>query len=634
MRSSLDDPRDFEVPSPLGEEDGKHSFEVEDALLGHHQNGHAYNGKRTSILEKISTPFTSTKLGRKFSTAFLPATAKPSRTRTVFFVFAVSILFGILISLTLRPTIHRTLLLPKNPFCKPPPASILSSTEPAFTKKPKDVKVYGLVFYGRRRTVSVLDCYLRKNLVKNGGWFDEVHFLINTQDEDDLAWIHDVLPQVPEYKGIQLKEGTATWDFESVWRQGLSAASREDAIYVKLDDDLLYLSPSAIPEVVSSLLRHPEAFTVLANLINCAALGWLHHHNNAILSYLPELNSPSDSDTHPDAYGPSAWRASALPTFRVASTKKPFFDSDKDWEAGPPYPNHRWLPLRDNGTHLPLTPMWKTEYHPNSFDWNHWQLGAQQHYSFLSHLEALETDPLALSVYHFGDVRTSLFNTRFAHMNINLMAVWASDILDNFPFSVAEDDEAHFTITLPQELKKQVYVQTRAIAAHHSFGPQGEMYQTDVLGRYRAYANEHVCRDFGVKLTAFEGEGNVYGADDDKEEEEKDKEDEEEDEGKKGDKDEEEEKEKEGGDSTSSSTAPASTETATEESMAAPSSSASLASMETATEESTTAAPSSDSLTSIETAMDESSAATPSSASLTSTATATEESTAASTSER
>ena len=453
--------------------------------------------------------------------------------------------------------------------------------------------------------------------MKNGGWFDEVHFLINTQDEDDLAWIHDTLEQVPEFKGIQLKEGTATWDFESVWRQGLSGASREDAIYVKLDDDLLYMSPTAIPEVVSSLLRHPEAFTILANLINCAALGWLHHHNNAILSYLPELNSPSDSDTHPDAYGPSAWRASALPTFRVASTKKPFFDSDKDWEAGPPYPNHRWLPLRDNGTLLPLTPMWKTEYHPNSFDWNHWQLGAQQHYSFLSHLEALETDPLALSVYHFGDVRTSLFNTRFAHMNINLMAVWASDILDNFPFSVAEDDEAHFTITLPQELKKQVYVQTRAIAAHHSFGPQGEMYQTDVLNRYRAYANDHVCRDFGVKLTAFEGEGKVYGADDDdkkKEEEEKDEDkEEEEEEGKKGDKDEEEEKE-EDEDSTSSYS--------------------SLTSTKTATEESTTATSPSISPDPTGSEVEESSPATPSATSPTLTATATEESASTSTSER
>ena len=511
MRSHLDDPRDFEVPSSSSEEDGKESFEIDDALLGHHQNGHLYHHNRSSILGRLAKPFTSTQWGRRISSALIPSTSKPSRIRTIFFAFAVSVLFGILISLTLRPTIHRTLLLPKNPFCKPPPASILASTEPAFTQKPKDIKIYGLVFYGRRRTVSVLDCYLRKNLVKNGGWFDEIHFLINTQDKDDLDWIHQALDEVPQYKGIQMKEGTASWDFESVWRQGLSGASREDAVYVKIDDDLIYLSPDAIPEIVTSLLRHPEAFCILANLINCAALGWMHHHNNAILSYLPELSPPSTPDGGDDGYGPTAWRASALPTFRVASKTRPFYESDEDWDAGPPYHNHRWLPLRDNGTLLPLTPIWKTEYHPNSFDWNHWQLGAQQHYSFLSHLEALLTDPLALSVYHFGDVRTSLFNTRYAHMNINLMAVWASDILDNFPFSVKEDDEAHFTITLPRELGKQVYVQSRAIAAHHSFGPQGAMYKTDVLDRYRAYANEGVCREMGVKVEKTEGEGMVYG---------------------------------------------------------------------------------------------------------------------------
>ena len=39
-------------------------------------------------------------------------------------------------------------------------------------------------------------------------------------------------------------------------------------------------------------------------------------------------------------------------------------------------------------------------------------------------------------------------------------------------------------------------VQTRALAAHFSFAVQHEMYDTDLLSRYRAYANEMIC---GVK---------------------------------------------------------------------------------------------------------------------------------------
>lgn len=36
-------------------------------------------------------------------------------------------------------------------------------------------------------------------------------------------------------------------------------------------------------------------------------------------------------------------------------------------------------------------------------------------------------------------------------------------------------------------------VQTHALTAHFSFAVQKEMYDTDLLSRYRAYANEMVC---------------------------------------------------------------------------------------------------------------------------------------------
>ena len=357
------------------------------------------------------------------------------------------------------------------------------------------MKIYGLVFYGRRHTVEILDCYLRKNLVKNGGWLDEIHFLINTPVQEDLDWIASLLPQVPEYRGIYMAEGTDMRDFESVWRQGLQHSS--DDLYVKVDDDLVYLSPTAIEEVVTSLLTHPEAFIVLGNLIDSAALGWVHHHHGAINSYLPEQTQPSHTSA---GYGPLAWRDSELPTYPSDyDTERPFFDSEDDWAADAPYPHHRWLPLRDNQTLLPITPIWKTEYHANSFDWSHWQLGAQQHYSFLHHLE-----DDSLEAYHFGHRETGLWNMRFMHANINLMAVWANDILEHLPFSVSEDDEAHFSITLPAETKRQCYIQTRAIASHFSFGPQGGMYETDLLARYRAYANEHVCREVGMHVRGFE----------------------------------------------------------------------------------------------------------------------------------
>ena len=376
------------------------------------------------------------------------------------------------------------------------PARPLTSTKLGLTHnasgRPEDYKLYGLVFYGRHVTVEILDCYLRKNLVSNGGRLDAVHFVVNTDDEADLAWIDQLVSQVEDYKAIRLEEGTDPRDYERVWAQAVESGH----LYIKFDDDLVWLSDNAIEESVNTIINHPEAFIVLGNLINSAALGWVHHHRGAIHSYLPELQPPENPSLN--AYGPTAWRASALPTYEPAhgyDNVSPYPEKEEDEVIGaglgdfmgPPYANHRWLPLRDKGTLLPLTPMWRTEYEPNSADWRGWQLGAQQHYSFLQNLESGD-----LSAYHFGD-KEGIWNMHFLHANINLMTVWADDILDNLPFDVKEDDEAHFSIHLPRKLKRQTYIQTRALASHFSFGPQRQMYETDLLSRYRAYANEKVC---------------------------------------------------------------------------------------------------------------------------------------------
>jgi len=257
----------------------------------------------------------------------------------------------------------------------------------------------------------------------------------------------------------------------------------------------VWMSDTAVAETVYTLIDHPEAFLVLANLINSAVLGWLHLRQGAIHSYLPELHLPSSPA--PDTYGPSAWRASSLPTYSTADggPTVPFPDTEKAFDGnraeigsvgGPPYANHRWLPLRDAGVNLPITPIWETDYHPNGNNWRRWALGAQQHYSLL---ENIENDDL--HCYHLGG--DGVWNMRYEHANINFMAVWADDILDNLPFDVQEDDEAHFSIHLPRKLGRQTLVQGRALASHFSFGTQREMADTDLLGRYRAFANEMVC---------------------------------------------------------------------------------------------------------------------------------------------
>lgn len=56
-----------------------------------------------------------------------------------------------------------------------------------------------LALDGRAKYVEILDCYLQRNLVSNGGWLDEVRFLANTDDAVDIAWLDQTAARVPEY---------------------------------------------------------------------------------------------------------------------------------------------------------------------------------------------------------------------------------------------------------------------------------------------------------------------------------------------------------------------------------------------------------------------------------------------------
>ena len=362
-------------------------------------------------------------------------------------------------------------------------------------KKPAGLKVHGLVFAGRPASAAILDCFLRKNLASNGGWLDGVRWVINAHDADNVhdasrqSWLENLVDDVPEYTSVI--EYPESVQFNRVWRENVVPG----AITVKFDDDMVWIGENVIPEIVTSLLEEPKAATVLVNLINSAALGWIHESIGAMHAYLPERKAPEHAP--PESYGPKAWRASALPTHRLHEDLKsvdatPFFDTDEDWDGGAPYPNHRWLPVRNQGRSVRFTPVRRANFDPFSFQLGHWQIAAQAHYSFLQNLE---TDSLS-KYMHFGNNVTGLWDLLGMRGNANLMAVRSDDILNNvdkFDGFDGKDDEAFMTQELPGYLGRECYIQSRALAVHFSFGPQRTLYETDLLARYRAYANEFVC---------------------------------------------------------------------------------------------------------------------------------------------
>ena len=66
------------------------------------------------------------------------------------------------------------------------------------------------------------------------------------------------------------------------------------------------------------------------------------------------------------------------------------------------------------------------------------------------------------------------------------------DVLAMMPFP--EDDEEHMTSLYPKKSGRHVIVDGHGVAVHHGYSIMAEgLRSTDILDRYRAYAEEMIC---------------------------------------------------------------------------------------------------------------------------------------------
>ncbi|KAK5988603.1 hypothetical protein PT974_10089 [Cladobotryum mycophilum] len=337
-------------------------------------------------------------------------------------------------------------------------------------KAPADVKkIMGLVFFGRRSTVSILDCYLKRNLVKNGGVLDGVIFLERTGDEADLRFLEKLLASEPAYEKWKI-------DMDGNGYASSYDLIQDDVMYIKMDDDIVYIEDTVIPSVVSTKASHPEYYVVSANVVNQPLISWIHWNLGAVKPYLPELNKAYPA---PKPGSKLDWRPSLLPSWQG----KDNFEV-KDWSP-PDHQRHRWLPVKGKADHvLDNTPIMETEYDPFGPGWKKWQVAAQEHLSLFENIESGELDRYRFRTWDF----------QLKRMGIQFICMLGKDI--NLAKPIAGDDEHHFAVTMPERTGRHAVADGAGVVSHYSFGPQSgheKIEQTDILDRYRSYAEEFIC---------------------------------------------------------------------------------------------------------------------------------------------
>jgi hypothetical protein len=109
-----------------------------------------------------------------------------------------------------------------------------------------------------------------------------------------------------------------------LWNESLEAGN----IYVKLDDDVVYIDDDTIPLIIDTLITNTEPVIVSANLINSPELNRLQYRTGAILLYLPDLNYARSTDVS-TTENPQ-WRVSESPDW-VEPTEFRVPESRDNW---------------------------------------------------------------------------------------------------------------------------------------------------------------------------------------------------------------------------------------------------------------------------------------------------------------
>lgn len=102
---------------------------------------------------------------------------------------------------------------------------------------------------------------------------DEIQIWFNPRNAEDAAYIENVFSKLdPRMRVIKL-EGRPynTWSIDEFY----SSAAEEDRVYLKLDDDVIWLENGGIDRVFEFREAHPEYFLVSPLVINNGVGGYL-----------------------------------------------------------------------------------------------------------------------------------------------------------------------------------------------------------------------------------------------------------------------------------------------------------------------------------------------------------------------
>ena len=119
---------------------------------------------------------------------------------------------------------------------------------------------------GRRRYMELLI----PQLLREKGW-DELQVWVNTDVPGDLAYLSGLPALDPRIRLLSLPEGVAPEGALTI-HHFFPNCIDENTVYIRTDDDIVYIEPGAIAKLARFRIRHPRPFLVFPVIVNNAII--------------------------------------------------------------------------------------------------------------------------------------------------------------------------------------------------------------------------------------------------------------------------------------------------------------------------------------------------------------------------
>ncbi|CCG83807.1 protein of unknown function [Taphrina deformans PYCC 5710] len=324
------------------------------------------------------------------------------------------------------------------------------------------------VFYGRRAMIEILEVYLRRNLRRNGGILNRVEFAWQggSAHPEDVQYLEHLVKVEPDYVSLSSVSGQAG---------GYSArydGIKDGTIYIKMDDDMVYIDDNTCASLVLALLENAEYKVVSANVVRHPMFTHIHARKGAIYPFEFLQDDGVQNTRH--------WRTSLQPPGNESAKAENYRETQI------PVERYSYLPIRSRQS-LAGTPLAHVEYGPQDCSWASPYCSVHSHMSFFRSKEDGTLDK-----YDFGT--WDLHLQKVDRYSVNMIAWRGRYIFEGLKDGIMPaDDEQWIAVEQVRRTGNHHVGIGAALASHLAYGQPVGFAKPDyevVIEKYKNLAQD------------------------------------------------------------------------------------------------------------------------------------------------